>query len=95
VTEFGINAKNVFAFWDWVGGRYSVTSAVGLLPLSLQYGFEVVQSFLNGARSIDQHFFQAPPQKNIPVILGKKRQKNCALVFLKHLVTRPSWSLEF
>ena len=41
VEEFGIDPENAFGFWDWVGGRYSVTSAVGLLPLSLQYGFEV------------------------------------------------------
>eukprot|EP00474_Spongospora_subterranea_P003203 CRZ03661.1 hypothetical protein [Spongospora subterranea] len=70
VTEFGIDADNIFAFWDWVGGRYSVTSAVGLLPLALQYGFDVVKEFLNGARSIDQHFLHAPHQKNIPVVLG-------------------------
>lgn len=41
VKEFGIDPANAFGFWDWVGGRYSVTSAVGVLPLSLQYGFEV------------------------------------------------------
>ncbi|XXQ32960.1 Glucose-6-phosphate isomerase [Plasmodiophora brassicae] len=68
--EFGIQQDNVFAFWDWVGGRYSVTSAVGLLPLSLHYGFDIVQSFLDGARSVDQHFLKAPAQRNIPIILG-------------------------
>ena len=41
VAEFGIDPANAFGFWDWVGGRYSVSSAVGVLPLSLQYGFEV------------------------------------------------------
>jgi hypothetical protein len=41
VKEFGIDPDNAFGFWDWVGGRYSVSSAVGMLPLSLQYGFEV------------------------------------------------------
>jgi glucose-6-phosphate isomerase len=44
VEEFGINPDNAFAFWDWVGGRYSVTSAVGILPLALQYGYEEVCS---------------------------------------------------
>ncbi|KAK4782556.1 hypothetical protein SAY86_016658 [Trapa natans] len=70
VEKFGIDPNNAFAFWDWVGGRYSVCSAVGVLPLSLQYGFAVVEKFLKGAQSIDQHFFSAPLEKNIPVILG-------------------------
>ena len=43
---FGIARENVFGFWDWVGGRFSVSSAVGLLPLSLHYGFEIVNEFL-------------------------------------------------
>ncbi len=50
VKEFGIDPKNAFAFWDWVGGRYSVTSAVGVLPLALQYGWDIVEGFLKGAR---------------------------------------------
>ena len=49
VKEFGIDPVNAFAFWDWVGGRYSVTSAVGVLPLALQYGWEQVEQFLKGA----------------------------------------------
>lgn len=43
VKEFGIDPENAFAFWDWVGGRYSVTSAVGILPLALQYGMDEVR----------------------------------------------------
>ncbi|KAL4584341.1 hypothetical protein LXL04_008940 [Taraxacum kok-saghyz] len=70
VEKFGIDPNNAFAFWDWVGGRYSVCSAVGVLPLSLQYGFPVVEKFLKGARSIDQHFQSTPFEKNIPVLLG-------------------------
>nr|P54242.1 RecName: Full=Glucose-6-phosphate isomerase, cytosolic 2; Short=GPI; AltName: Full=Phosphoglucose isomerase; Short=PGI; AltName: Full=Phosphohexose isomerase; Short=PHI [Clarkia xantiana]CAA56694.1 glucose-6-phosphate isomerase [Clarkia xantiana]CAA61567.1 glucose-6-phosphate isomerase [Clarkia xantiana subsp. parviflora] len=70
VEKFGIDPNNAFAFWDWVGGRYSVCSAVGVLPLSLQYGFAVVEKFLQGAHSIDQHFSSAPFEKNIPVLLG-------------------------
>jgi glucose-6-phosphate isomerase len=52
-AQFGINEESVFGFWDWVGGRYSVSSAVGLLPLSLFYGFDVMKSFLNGLNSVD------------------------------------------
>ena len=48
VKEFGIDPENAFAFWDWVGGRYSVCSAVGMLPLSLQYGFDIMEQFLTG-----------------------------------------------
>ncbi|CAN0872627.1 Glucose-6-phosphate isomerase, cytosolic [Linum grandiflorum] len=70
VEKFGIDPKNAFAFWDWVGGRYSVCSAVGVVPLSLQYGFSVVEKFLKGAWSIDQHFSSAPFEKNLPVLLG-------------------------
>ncbi|KAG8503108.1 hypothetical protein CXB51_000887 [Gossypium anomalum] len=67
VEKFGIDPNNAFAFWDWVGGRYSVCSAVGVLPLSLQYGFSIVEKFLKGASSIDEHFRSAPFEKNIPV----------------------------
>eukprot|EP00249_Psilotum_nudum_P008383 c21237_g1_i1 orf=320-2068(+) len=70
VKEFGIDPNNTFAFWDWVGGRYSVSSAVGVLPLSLQYGFSVVSKFLEGCQSIDDHFEKAPFEKNLPVLLG-------------------------
>ncbi|XP_021768363.1 glucose-6-phosphate isomerase, cytosolic-like isoform X1 [Chenopodium quinoa] len=70
VEKFGIDPRNAFAFWDWVGGRYSVCSAVGVLPLSLQYGFSIVEKFLKGASSIDQHFYSAPFEQNLPVLLG-------------------------
>ncbi|CAK9861732.1 unnamed protein product [Sphagnum jensenii] len=70
VKEFGLDPDNAFAFWDWVGGRYSVCSAVGLLPLAIQYGFNKVNQFLEGAWSIDSHFHCAPLEDNIPVILG-------------------------
>lgn len=70
VKEFGIDPQNAFAFWDWVGGRYSVTSSVGVLPLALQYGFESCESFLQGAWSIDEHFHTAPFEENVPVLLG-------------------------
>jgi len=69
-VDFGIDADNVFGFWDWVGGRFSVCSAVGVMPLSLQYGFPIVQSFLSGAHSMDLHFLEAPLRSNLPVLLG-------------------------
>ena len=70
-TDFGINPKNVFAFWDWVGGRYSVWSAIGILPLSIHFGFECMQDFLSGGQSIDQHFkTEGSIEKNIPLLLG-------------------------
>jgi glucose-6-phosphate isomerase len=70
VAKFGIDPENAFGFWDWVGGRYSVCSAVGLVPLALQYGFDTVEKFLAGARSVDRHFLTAPLEGNLPVLLG-------------------------
>ncbi len=70
VEEFGINPENAFGFWDWVGGRFSVSSAVGALPLSLHYGFDVFESFLKGMRDIDGHFASAPLDSNIPLVMG-------------------------
>jgi glucose-6-phosphate isomerase len=70
VAAFGIDPANAFGFWDWVGGRYSVCSAVGVLPLALQYGYPVVEKFLAGARAIDRHLVSAPLEDNLPVILG-------------------------
>jgi glucose-6-phosphate isomerase len=70
VEAFGIDPKNAFGFWDWVGGRYSVWSAVGAVPLSLQYGFEPFEQFLAGGHDLDDHFFSAPFERNIPALLG-------------------------
>ena len=72
VASFGIDPQNAFEFWDWVGGRYSVCSAVGALPLSIQYGFEVFESFLEGARSMDANFYDTsrPLSENLPVVMG-------------------------
>lgn len=67
---FGIDPDNVFGFWDWVGGRYSVCSAVGVLPLTLQYGAEIVNDFLMGAHDMDDHFKEAPLGENLPVLMG-------------------------
>jgi len=70
VEDFGIDPDNAFGFWDWVGGRYSVCSAVGMLPLALQYGMAPLRRFLAGAHAIDEHCFSAPFAANIPVLLG-------------------------
>ena len=70
VKEFGINTDNAFGFWDWVGGRYSVCSAVGVLPLALTYGFDISEQFLSGANSMDDHFKSAPLGSNLPVLMG-------------------------
>jgi glucose-6-phosphate isomerase len=70
VKQFGIDPANAFGFWDWVGGRYSVCSAVGVLPLALHFGFKPVQEFLHGAHTMDRHFLTAPPERNLPVLLG-------------------------
>lgn len=67
---FGIDSSNVFGFWDWVGGRFSCWSAVGVLPLSLQYGFETVAGFLAGGHEMDNHFMEAAPEKNLPLLMG-------------------------
>lgn len=68
---FGIRDENVFGFWDWVGGRFSVSSAVGVLPLSLQYGFNVVEQFLRGLNDCDKHFIERKNAcENVPVMLG-------------------------
>ncbi len=70
VAAFGIDPANTFGFWDWVGGRYSVCSAVGVLPLALQYGFAPVERFLAGAHAMDRHWQSAPLAQNLPVLLG-------------------------
>merc|ERR1719230_2519912 len=67
---FGIDPANVFGFWDWVGGRFSCWSAVGVLALSMQYGFPIVNQFLQGAHEMDTHFETAPPADNLPMIMG-------------------------
>jgi glucose-6-phosphate isomerase len=69
VTEFGINADNVFPMWDWVGGRFSLWSAVGL-SISLAVGFDNYDKLLKGANEMDEHFKTADFDKNIPVILA-------------------------
>ncbi|KAF5299586.1 hypothetical protein FQR65_LT09391 [Abscondita terminalis] len=69
VTEFGIDPANMFGFWDWVGGRYSLWSAIGL-SICLALGFDSFEQLLNGAHYMDEHFVNSPLEKNAPVILA-------------------------
>ncbi|GIZ43705.1 hypothetical protein CKM354_000692200 [Cercospora kikuchii] len=69
VSKFGIDTKNMFGFSDWVGGRYSVWSAIGL-SVALYIGFDNFKQFLAGAQAMDHHFKTAPLEQNIPVIGG-------------------------
>lgn len=67
--EFGIQAAAIFPFWDWVGGRYSLWSAIGL-PIALAVGPARFAELLDGANAMDEHFIQAPMDQNIPVLMG-------------------------
>jgi len=69
VAEFGIDTANMFEFWDWVGGRYSMTSAVGLSTM-LAIGPVNFRALLNGCHQMDEHFRTAPFDRNLPVLLG-------------------------
>jgi len=69
VSQFGIDTKNMFPFWDWVGGRYSLWSAIGL-PIALFIGFENFVELLTGAHDVDIHFRTTPLEKNLPVIMA-------------------------
>ncbi|XP_023330007.1 glucose-6-phosphate isomerase [Eurytemora carolleeae] len=69
VKDFGIDEKNMFEFWDWVGGRYSLWSAIGM-SIALNIGFENFEKLLSGAHWMDNHFKTAPLHQNIPVIMG-------------------------
>lgn len=69
VTKFGIAEENIFGFWDWVGGRYSLPSAIGL-SLMIAIGPEHFDELLQGYHTIDKHFRETPLEKNVPVLLG-------------------------
>jgi glucose-6-phosphate isomerase len=70
VKAFGIDTANMFRFWNWVGGRYSATSAVGAVPLSLFLGYDKFREILDGAHWMDDHFLNTPFGQNIPVTAG-------------------------
>lgn len=68
-SQFGINPDNVFEFWDWVGGRYSLWSAIGL-PIAIFLGMDKFEELLEGGNAMDDHFRHAPLEQNIPVLMG-------------------------
>jgi len=68
-AAFGIDAENVFGFWDWVGGRYSLWSAIGL-PIALTVGWDNFEDLLSGAHAMDRHFEEAPLAQNLPAMMG-------------------------
>jgi glucose-6-phosphate isomerase len=69
VTAFGISKENMFGFWDWVGGRYSLWSAIGL-SIALVIGYDRFEELLRGAHDMDRHFRETPLENNLPVILA-------------------------
>jgi glucose-6-phosphate isomerase len=69
VEKFGIDTANMFGFWDWVGGRYSLWSAVGL-PIALHLGFGRFEELLGGAHAMDRHFREAPPERDLPLAMA-------------------------
>ena len=69
VTAFGIDPRNMFEFWDWVGGRYSLWSAIGL-SIALAIGMDRFEEMLDGAHQVDRHFRDTPFERNIPVVMG-------------------------
>ena len=69
VARFGIDPRNMFEFWDWVGGRYSLWSAIGL-SIAIYLGMDCFEQLLSGAHQVDEHFRTAPFEKNLPVIMG-------------------------
>ena len=99
VDEFGIDTANMFGFWDWVGGRYSVPSAVGL-SLMLAIGPEAFHRFLSGMHEMDRHFVTAPPAENLPMLMGLLgiwytnffgAQSQAVLPYADHLARFPSY----
>jgi len=76
VAKFGIDTANMFEIWDWVGGRYSLWSAIGL-PIALYVGIDNFERLLDGAHDMDNHFRTAPLEKNIPVIMGLLGYSRC------------------
>ncbi|WP_440873680.1 glucose-6-phosphate isomerase [Thalassotalea sp. PLHSN55] len=86
--EFGIAQENIFDMWDWVGGRFSLWSAIGL-PIAIDLGFDKFIELLEGAHEIDQHFCQAPLAHNAPVILALLSVWNCTFLGAKSQAILP------
>lgn len=98
-TEFGIAAEAQFEMWDWVGGRYSLWSAIGL-PIAILLGMDQFENLLEGAYEMDVHFRDAPPESNLPVVLGLLGvwynnflgyDSHAVLPYIQHLSSLPSY----
>jgi glucose-6-phosphate isomerase len=90
VQKFGIDPQTgLFRFWDFIGGRYSVCSAAGAVPISLLYGFDLFEKFLKGANSMDKHFTTAPFDQNIPVLMGLLGVWNMSFLNYRSRTTLP------
>ena len=87
-TRFGIHPDNIFNMWDWVGGRYSLWSAIGL-PIALDLGFDKFMLLLEGAREMDEHFRTAPLEHNAPAILALLSVWNCTFLGFKSQAILP------
>jgi glucose-6-phosphate isomerase len=97
--DFGIAAENIFPMWSWVGGRYSLWSAIGL-PIALGCGFDVYEQLLAGAHSMDRHFAEAPLSENLPVLMALihfwyrqcwHTSSQVALPYAQRLAKFPAW----
>ncbi len=87
-TAFGIEEENIFDMWDWVGGRFSLWSAIGL-PITISLGFDNFVELLEGANEIDNHFYKAPLEQNAPVILALLSLWNCTFLGAQSQVILP------
>lgn len=85
---FGIDANRIFEFWDWVGGRYSIWSTIGL-PIALGLGWKAFEDLLLGARLMDEHFLSAPPAENAPVQLALQMVANTSVLGFESEVVCP------
>lgn len=99
VAEFGIDPKNMFVFWDWVGGRYSLWSAIGL-PVAVSIGMDRFEELLAGAHEMDEHFRTAAPEHNMPALLALigvwyrnfwNAQSQAVLPYDQYLRLLPRW----
>jgi len=88
VVSFGIDPDNIFEFWDWVGGRFSLWSAIGL-SVALAVGWERFSEMLAGAHEMDEHFRQAPLEENLPVLLALVGIWNINFLGMKNLAVLP------
>lgn len=86
VEEFGIDPNCMFPFWDWVGGRFSVWSCIGM-PIALKYGFDVFKDFLNGGHDMDKHFKESDLQNNLPVLMAMNG------VWNRNFLKRPAYTV--